>query len=448
MKSLPKAARARTRRRLIAACAIALPLVAAPVAQAATCPTSKLVTAWAAAPADALAIGFTNQTIRTIIRPHTDGSSIRVRLSNRFGSRALSIGRATISVQTRGLGVTPGRTIDTESTRHLEFSGQTATSIPQGSDAWSDEIAVPPFTEDTTFAVDLYLPVFTGSATKHYRGYRTSYLSIPGAGDLAGKNTDLTTNFPASRETDEVYFVDGLEVRKPGNWGTVVAFGDSITDGTGSKVDQVPLFRASGEVDTDQRYPDFLQASLKSAGRNLTVANSGIAGNRLLYDGILSYAGKAARTRYVHDVLSQAGVTDVIISLGGNDFALGAYSINVINAYKQLIADLHAQGLNVIVATMAAAGDRTGFLIGNRRAALNEWITSTAMPHTRTTNDQAADGYFDFDTALTDPANYYSLNPAYNSGDWTHPDAEGYQHYVEQIVAAGGLAKLKGPSCT
>ena len=92
--------------------------------------------------------------------------------------------------------------------------------------------------------------------------------------------------------------------------GAVVAFGDSITDGTLST------------PDTNNRWTDHLarrlMAQARRAPRMMGVLNQGIAGNRVLSD----FVGPSALARFDRDVLAQPGVTHVILLEGINDFGL------------------------------------------------------------------------------------------------------------------------------
>src|SRR6185312_3513645 len=99
-----------------------------------------------------------------------------------------------------------------------------------------------------------------------------------------------------------------VEVDAPPSAGTVVAFGDSITDGTRST------------VDANSRWPDHLARRLAAqpGGRVMGVANAGISGNRVLGDG----AGQSALARFDRDVLMQTGVTHVVVMEGINDIGV------------------------------------------------------------------------------------------------------------------------------
>ncbi|HEY0805119.1 MAG TPA: SGNH/GDSL hydrolase family protein, partial [Pseudonocardiaceae bacterium] len=48
---------------------------------------------------------MTNQSLRMVVTPHLGGSSLRIHLSNRFGSSAVTFGRVTVGRQTSGQAV-------------------------------------------------------------------------------------------------------------------------------------------------------------------------------------------------------------------------------------------------------------------------------------------------------------------------------------------------------
>ncbi len=84
---------------------------------------------------------------------------------------------------------------------------------------------------------------------------------------------------------------------------SVVAFGDSITDG------------AASTPGTDQRWPDFLARRL--AGRKVAVLNAGISGGRVLKN----HMGPNALARFDRDVLGQPGIASVVLLMGINDIS-------------------------------------------------------------------------------------------------------------------------------
>jgi hypothetical protein len=153
---------------------------------------------------------------------------------------------------------------------------------------------------DSSLLVSLYLPQATSSATWHSDAFDTSYLSEPG--DHAADTDDA--NYVTARTS--WYYLDGLDVLAPAARGTVVAFGDSITDGYNTPI---------GAYAT---WPDDLARRL-AGSHPFGVVNAGIGGNRVLTDVPNIWQGVAAIKRFGHDALGQPGVRDVILLEGIND---------------------------------------------------------------------------------------------------------------------------------
>ena len=89
---------------------------------------------WATAPAPAEGAAFSNQTLRMNARISIGGDTLRVRLSNAYGVRPLTIGAAHIGVRATGAGIVP------ESDRALTFGGETSATIAAGALLLSDPV--------------------------------------------------------------------------------------------------------------------------------------------------------------------------------------------------------------------------------------------------------------------------------------------------------------------
>jgi len=380
------------------------------------------VTTWSASPQVAVpgtlsATGFDNQTVRDIVFTSAGGNAARVVLTNVFGTSPLRVGHVTLAIAGSGAAVRAG------TVARVSFGGSSSIEIPPGAQALSDPVTmrVPALTD---LAVSVYLPGQTGAATIHSDAQQDNWVS--GAGDHAGDASAgaFTTN------TQSWYYVSDVIVRLPGAAGTVVAFGDSITDG----------FQST--VNANARWPNDLARRLDARhGPALSVADEGISGDRVLNDSLC--CGVNAVARFERDALDQPGVRDVIVLIGINDFGFSALPPNpiynpvtdvsaaqVIAGYRQLIAQARARGLKVIGATLlpfkgaayyTAAGEA-------KREAVNAWIRLRG----------AWDGVIDFDKVMRDPADPLALNPAYNSGDNLHPNDAGYQ-VMANAVSPGTL---------
>jgi len=363
---------------------------------------------WSTSPVGTSGISFNNQTLRLIVHTSIGGHTVRVRLSNAYGSQPLLIGAAHIAVRDTGAAIVQG------SDRTLTFGGAASTTIWAGALAVSDpvELDVPSLVD---LAVSIYLPgdvPGTFQITYHGTAEQTNYISP------SGDHTASIT-MPVSTTKLSWYFLAGVEVMAPDQTAAIVAFGDSLTDANLST------------PDTNSRWPDELARRLDgSPGRhNMGVLNQGTGGGRILHDSV----GDGGLHRFDRDVLAQTGVTHVIVILGINDIARptipngspaeAVSADDMIAGYKQLILRAHARGLKIFGGTLLPYED-TNFLPGyytpegeTKREAVNAWIRSSG----------AFDGVIDFERALRDPSHPTRMLPKYDCGDHLHPNDLGYQ---------------------
>jgi hypothetical protein len=99
---------------------------------------------WAAAPAPAEGVvGFNNHTLRMNPRISLGGDRLRVRISNAYGNRPLTIGAAQVALRDKG----PAIVADTG--RKLSFGGSDSAVIAAGAVLFSDpvELSVPPLAD-------------------------------------------------------------------------------------------------------------------------------------------------------------------------------------------------------------------------------------------------------------------------------------------------------------
>ena len=268
------------------------------LAQPSDVPTNAAVTQ----PLQSSALQFSNQTLRQVVHVSLGGEQVRVVFSNRYGTTPLAIGAAHVALRDKDSSIVAG------SGRPLTFAGSPTASISGGAMLVSDpvKLTVPALAD---LVVDLYLSGDTAAskspATIHPAAWQTNYLSE--TGNHAGAVTfpvQATTAFNrGGMPSSTWFFLARVEVLAPTGAGAVVAFGDSITDGT-----------ASG-LDTNNRWPDHLARRLAREKIPMAVINAGIGGNRVLDEG----AGPSALARIDRDVLAQPGITHVIFLEGIND---------------------------------------------------------------------------------------------------------------------------------
>ena len=383
------------------------------------------VASWAASPM-AGSTSFTDQTVRNIIDTSVGGSSLRVQLSNTFGSAPLQVGAVSVGVVLDGSQLLPG------TSRTVTFGGKTSVSIPSGAQVASDPVKfnVQPETE---LAVSVYLPDATGGATNHSDAQQNNYTA-------AGNHVGDSAPTAYTGTTGSWYFVDGLDVYSKTADGTVVAFGDSITDG------YLSLTGANA------RWPNYLARRVNAitGDRAPGIVDEGISGNRILSNS--TCYGVSALSRFERDALSQPGVKTVILLEGINDIGFAGMpdsgcsdpnNPNVTAAqieagYKTLIAEAHAKGVQIYAGTLmpfmgsnSVYGGYFGTAYGEQlREQVNTWIETS----------QAFDGVIDFAKIMAEPYNSQYINPAYgansasaSTGDGLHPNDVGYETMAEAI---------------
>jgi lysophospholipase L1-like esterase len=356
-------------------------------------------------------LNVNNQTLRQVVRTSIGGERVRVVFSNAFGTAPLPVGAAHIALREKDA------TVAAKSDRALTFGGSASVTIPAGAVIVSDPVSltVPAFAD---LAIDLYLPIDTSTSsspvTTHAGALQTSYVSP--TGDHTGE-----VEMPVMTTTQSWFYLARVEVAAAEQVGALVAFGDSITDGTRSTPDM------------NSRWPDQLARRLAAQNIKMGVLNQGIAGNRVLGDG----AGVSALARFDRDVLVQTGATHAIVLESINDIGLARSNPapsadDLIAAHRQLVERAHARGLRIFGATLtpfegAAYWTAEG---ETKRQAVNQWIRTSKV----------YDGVVDFDAVVRDPAAPTKLLPQYNPGDNLHMNDAGYQAMANTV----DLALFKG----
>ncbi|HZA51894.1 MAG TPA: GDSL-type esterase/lipase family protein, partial [Myxococcaceae bacterium] len=267
-------------------------------------------------------------------------------------------------------------------------------------------------------------------------------LDVVSAIEISGHQLGLVTNFvgndgsaastsgegfapaPQNNGNYPFYYVAALDVKSATASGTVVALGDSITDGRCSTRDPV-----TGAIPADQynRWTDVLAMRLHALyGRFApAVSNQGIAGNRVVSGG----NGPPALARLQNDVLDRSGLSAVIFYEGTNDITGGATAAQLIAGMQEVIDRVHAKGVPIYGGTVIARGRPTPLTgwTGSMEAvklSVNHWM------HT----DANFDGLVEFGALLagplvvgTDGAPVETMWDAWNCFDYTHPNKFGLE---------------------
>ncbi|MFC7882960.1 SGNH/GDSL hydrolase family protein [Streptomyces sp. NPDC057376] len=394
----------------------------APRGDAAPASTGTWVGAWSASPAAAEprteTTGTAGRSVRNVVHAGVSGTSARITLSNLYGQSPLTITHATIA-----LSAGPDSAAALADTmRRLTFGGSPQVVIPAGGRVMSDiaRLAVP---YGADVLVTTYSPVPSGPVTYHPHAQQISYLAD-------GEHTADVTAVAYTTETRVWRYLTALDVLSHEADGTVVALGDSITDGFGS------------DTNANNRWTDTLAERLHEAagdGRDTprySVVNQGISGNRIL----TSRAGRpadnpSALSRFERDVLDRTNVKAVVIVLGVNDILHSpelADREGILDGLRTMVDQAHGRGLKVIGSTIMPFGGHGGYTKAreNMRQQINEEIRS----------GHVFDAVVDFDKALRDPYDPRRLRSDYDSGDHLHPSDKGY----ERMGRVLDLDDLKG----
>ena len=384
------------------------------------------VATWAASqqipePQNALAPeDLRDATLRQIVHLSLGGDTLRIRVSNAFGTAPLHLTSVHIArpLSPPAPNITPNITprIDPASDRPLTFSGSPDLVLPAGAEILSDPIPFPaaPLSD---LAVSIHFDQPPAVQTGHPGSRETSWFVH---GDLVS-----APDLPNPRQVEHWYQLTGIDVLAPSAAASIVTLGDSITDGHAALTNQ------------NTRWPDELARRLQASpsGRLLGVANQGIGGNHLLTDGL----GPNALARFDRDVLATPGARFLILLEGVNDLggltrehdaspAEHALLVHqILESFRQIIDRAHDRGLKVFGATILPDGGSGYYHPGPAseadRQAINTWIRQPGH----------FDAVIDFDQVTRDPSNPTHMLPALDSGDHLHPSPAGYKAMGDAI---------------
>ena len=373
------------------------------------------------------ATGARNQSFRLMVKPGVWSEQTRIRLSNALGTQPVTFSDVYVGLQLGSAELVRG------TNKAVTFSGNQAVTVQPGDSVWSDSVALPFVTatnhdllDGRKLAVSFHIPDSSGPMTWHAKALQTSYVTLPGSG--VQTHDERETNFPYS--TASWFFLDAVDMRAPVDTKVVVAFGDSISDGTFST------------MNGDDRWPDVLARRLRHQyGNKVVVLNAGIGGNQIAgpaeYSPIKPFpGGPSSSMRLERDVMQLSGVTTMIWLEGINDFSKNgrASTARVIAQMSDGVKRLNAAGIRVIGATVGTALGSTSAAHGfpeqdEKRKVLNTFIRSSPI----------FAGVIDFDVVTLD-IETGQMKPAYvpdstigGPGDRLHPNRAGYHAMGDSI---------------
>lgn len=415
------------------------------------------ITSWATATQDPLPAGFavgnplvtspewkqmfpnnqaSDQSFRMIIRPQASGQRVRLRFSNRMGSKPVTFDSVSIATRSSTRSLVAGTSVP------LTFNGSPKVTIAGAAEVFCDAVAFDVLPERDV-AVSFHVVGESGPITWHAKAMTTSYLNAPGAGlQLNDAGTSLGS------EVRSWLWLSELQAFQPDiERHAIVAIGDSITDGSGTT------------IDGNDRWEDFLNKRLRAAGSANVVVNEGIGGNRVVtmpWGPVLSGAytseakladhsgapnttdarcdscGEPAVVRLERDVFGLSNVSAVFLFEGVNDIGAGASYAQVIAGMQDIVLRAHTRGIKVFAATITPY---YGFAYDQMypdllRQQVNTWIRTAKV----------FDAVFDFDAAVRDPSYPARIKAEYSAPDHIHLNPAGY----EKVASTVTLADLDG----
>ncbi|MCR5669463.1 MAG: hypothetical protein K6G10_00510 [Butyrivibrio sp.] len=363
-------------------------------------------------------IRIKDTTQRVFFDNNVSGERVRIRFTNRYGNKTLSIEGASL-----------GRAVDGRIVDYIPITleKRKKISLLPGEEAFSDEVSFRACPGER-LVVSLY---FKG---EYEADSICSFWSKKGATVSFEKGNSTFDD----RHEDKPYEIipqhmkedpntgdmsiftgfDALQVLSDDEVKVVAAYGDSIT--------HMSMF-------TDELYRRIREEYKGKAA----LLNCGIGGNRLISDATvepvsgkqLIFFGEAGVKRFERDVFDidevdsvcvLEGINDIMhpLQLEGKDETVSAKEI--IDGYKKLAKTAHAAGAEIYFGTVTPCWNpdypSEWFLkFETVRNSVNDWIRQC----------DGIDGFFDYDKALLDPQKEGCMKEGCHIGDGLHPNSEG-----------------------
>lgn len=343
-------------------------------------------------------------TCRLAARLAAAGSAVRAEFGSPVGPRGYRLLAADLA---RAAGV--GSLAEVPGSRQsLTFSGASAVQVPAGGRALSDPVrlAVRPG--------DLIIVTFTvGPGDASLKFVPTEpYACAPGVVPLTAPASAFSR--PGHQAYLRTLLVEGPAQR------SIVALGDSLTENS-----------LSAPVASYVRWTDQLLAD-RGSDRVSTVSavNAGVSGGELTQVGIF---GVFTGLQRLQQVLTEPGVTDVVVCLGTNDLANSVTPAHLLTAYRDAATLVRRYGARVWITTIPPRADmqwRSAFEI--QRVRLNTLLRNGYLR-------SIGAHLIDLDAALRDPARPGYLDPVADVGDHLHLSPAGEKEFASAVADALGL---------
>lgn len=344
--------------------------------------------------------GFTNQTMRTVLRPLMTGTTARVRLTNAGAPAPVLIGAASIAARSGEEAATAAPPV------RLTFRGAASVTIPAGGEVYSDPVPFPTTGDDEDLAVSLHFPNGVTASPAAY-GYGRPTFVAPG--NMTADQTGTAFADPVSGYR----FVAGIEMTTTDpSHGTVAVLGSESTLAAGDEgmtwVEELPARLAAGGLPVPGGLVNASSTTVDTADDLDEVLNRG--------------------------ALAEPNLRTVIIALGESDLWQQDDVSQIKRDLTALIHSTSATGIqnfrradgspvHVIIMTVPPQENEADDTEEQARRQLNADIRANYT-------DYGADEIIDLASALEDPADPSKTNPVY-----LHPE-HGYrtQAYFAKIA--------------
>ena len=351
-----------------------------------------------------------------------NGNEIKVRFSNRYGKEKMIFNHAEIFVLDK-----PEQWAGAVG-KQVTINGKKTITIPATQEIFSDVLELEVRAGQylcVSVQVEKKQKLLTGGScfAQPYTGVYVwdgcKRLQECRPGESRQARTDLLRIEP---EHLSFYGIAGVDIKTKEDVKTIVCFGDSITHRS--------LWTGPLMMRLHKQYPG-----------KVILRNSGISGNRIMYDESPNtdfgpWLGKAAVKRLEQDVFYGNPVDLVTVLLGTNDIfhPLAGFAPKEETAETETmetglakLAELiHSHGAKAVGCTITPWKNCQGRFAQEPelvRMRVNEWIRSSSC----------FDYVFDFDRMIADPKDPQRMLPLYDSGDHVHPGAAGGAKMAEGI---------------
>lgn len=366
-----------------------------------------------------------DQTQRVVFDNNLNGKKIRIRFSNRYSSKTLTLWRVSVGI------VRDGQVRDTDT---VFRNGNPVIELKPGEECWSDEL-------DYSVAAGDKIAVSTYVKDCQEIGSICIFWSREGANVSLSQSGNYVsgqdfTDCPAENVYQVVkedvnkgmvfYGFTGLQVLTDDTVKTITAFGDSITHM--SYVTNALYKRLYSA------YPG-----------QVTLLNRGIGGNRILHDatyvdfipGNGSCFGNAGVKRFEEDVFGEDEVDTVLVLEGINDIMHPIQFDHLeeqitpdelVEGYKKYIEITHRHHAGIFGATITPCGNDE---------YPKEWLPAfeevRLETNRRIREGIGFDGYFEYDKVVRDQLHEGYMKQEYHIGDGLHPNDAGGAVMAEQV---------------